>query len=143
MTKPADKRIADAISVIAARICVKAINAALSNPVIIAKFNPKKRTAKCAVKDCENRTGQGHFNGFLCTPCHQFVSGEGGLNSKAYRNAQEMIDLAIHKERGRVAKFLERLDMKAQPYNGYYKHAAKVINGSRKKGHRCKTGEEF
>ena len=38
MTTLADKRIADAISVIASRICVKAINAALSDPAIIASI---------------------------------------------------------------------------------------------------------
>jgi len=90
--------------------------------------------SKCAVKDCESRISQEYFNGFLCIPCHQFVSGEGGLNSKAYWNSRKMIDTAIEMERGRVAKLLEYLDMKAQPYHSYYKHAAKVINGKQEEG---------
>jgi len=75
----------------------------------MTEFNPAQRTAKCAVKDCENRTGQGLFHGLLCSPCHTFVSGEGGLYSQAYRNSRAMIDTAIEMERGRVAKFLEHL----------------------------------
>ena len=73
------------------------------------EFNSEKRTAKCSVKDCESRMGQEYFNGFLCTPCHQFVSGVGGLYSQAAKNQQAMVDAAITIERGRVAKFLEHL----------------------------------
>jgi hypothetical protein len=50
------------------------------------------------------------------------------------RNSRTMIDTAIEMERERVAKLLEYLDMKAQPYHSYYKHAAKVINGKPEEG---------
>ena len=53
MSKPADKRIADAISVIAARICVKAINAALSNPAIIASI--KNAAYEKAASVCDSK----------------------------------------------------------------------------------------
>ena len=65
------------------------------------EFGRDKHTAKCAVKDCENRMGQGYFNGFLCSPCHRFVSGEEGVYSQAYRNSRKMIDAAIEMERSK------------------------------------------
>ena len=44
-------------------------------------------SAKCAVKDCSNHQNQGLFIGLLCSPCHAFISGVGGVYSQAYRNA--------------------------------------------------------
>ncbi len=57
---------------------------------------------KCSVKDCTNSTGQG----WLCTPCHVFISGEGGLNSQAYRNYRQMQDVAVKAERERITKVI-------------------------------------
>jgi hypothetical protein len=54
---------------------------------------------KCAVKDCENHSHQGKFVGLLCSPCHNFIAGDGGLYSQAYRNSRSMIDAAIVAER--------------------------------------------
>lgn len=63
------------------------------------EFKREQPTAKCAVKDCENHTHQGKFIGLLCSPCHKFVSGDGGLYSQAYRNSRAMIDTAVEMER--------------------------------------------
>jgi hypothetical protein len=59
---------------------------------------------KCVVKDCENHSHEGKFVGSLCSPCHEFISGEGGLYSQAYRNTRSMIDLAIAREREACAQ---------------------------------------
>lgn len=60
----------------------------------------------CAVKDCENQEHEGMFEGLLCSPCHTFVSGDGGLYSQAYRNSRKMIDTAIKMERESVINLL-------------------------------------
>ena len=57
------------------------------------------KSTKCAVKDCENHEHEGKFVGLLCSPCHTFVAGDGGLYSQAYRNSREMIDVAVKMER--------------------------------------------
>jgi len=62
---------------------------------------------KCAVKDCENRAHEGKFVGLLCSPCHTFIAGDGGLYSQAYRNSRNMIDTAIAHEREECAKLCE------------------------------------
>lgn len=54
---------------------------------------------KCAVKDCVNHEHEGLFVGLLCSPCHIFISGDGGLYSQAYRNSKAMIDTAVQMER--------------------------------------------
>jgi hypothetical protein len=41
---------------------------------------------KCKVKDCENHTDQGVFVGFLCMPCHTFLTIGEGTYSQLYRN---------------------------------------------------------
>jgi len=62
---------------------------------------------KCVVKDCENHSHEGKFVGSLCSPCHEFISGEGGLYSQAYRNSRSMIDLAVAREREACAQVCE------------------------------------
>lgn len=47
---------------------------------------------KCAVLGCDNRMGGGLFHGFLCAPCHGFISTGEGVYSQAYRNMQTTID---------------------------------------------------
>ena len=64
---------------------------------------------KCAVKDCENHAHEGKFVGLLCSPCHTFIAGDGGLYSQAYRNSRNMIDTAIAEEREACAKVCEDL----------------------------------
>ena len=50
-----------------------------------------------------------------------------------YQEALEKFaELVAAKERKQITKILNYLDMKAQPYHNYYKHAAVEIN--RKKG---------
>ena len=98
------------------------------------EFNSTKLDIKCAVKGCDNHMNKGLFYGLLCAPCHHFVHGDGDLSSQAYRNSRAMSDTAVEMERERVAQLLEYLDMKAQPYHSYYKHAAKVINGKPEEG---------
>ena len=61
---------------------------------------------KCAVKNCENHFGEGKFVGLLCYPCHEFITGEGGVYSQAYRNSNDMIKQAVKAER-------ERMDLNA------------------------------
>ena len=61
-------------------------------------------TIRCAVKDCENHSHQGKFVGLLCSPCHSFIAGDGGLYSQAYRNSRSMIDAAIAAERKAVGQ---------------------------------------
>ena len=62
---------------------------------------------KCAVKDCENRAHEGKFVGLLCSPCHTFIAGDGGLYSQAYRNSRNMIDTAIAQEREACAAMFD------------------------------------
>jgi hypothetical protein len=62
---------------------------------------------KCAVKDCENHAHEGKFVGLLCSPCHTFIAGDGGLYSQAYRNSRNMIDTAIAEEREACAKVVD------------------------------------
>jgi len=62
---------------------------------------------KCAVKDCENHAHEGKFVGLLCSPCHTFIAGDGGLYSQACRNSRNMIDAAITEEREACAKVAE------------------------------------
>jgi len=62
---------------------------------------------KCAVKNCENHAHEGNFVGLLCSPCHTFIAGDGGLYSQAYRNSRNMIDTAIAHEREECAKLCE------------------------------------
>ena len=82
------------------------------------------KSTKCAVKNCENHEHEGKFVGLLCSPCHTFVAGDGGLYSQAYRNSQEMINVAVKMEHESTMEMLEYLDMKAHPYHSYYKNAA-------------------
>ena len=63
------------------------------------EFSTTEQGRKCAVNNCENHAGQGMFYGFLCSPCHRFVSGDGGLHSQAERNQQAMVDAAVEMER--------------------------------------------
>ena len=65
---------------------------------------------KCAVKNCTNYSHQGKFIGLLCSPCHTFIAGDGGLYSQAYRNSRSMIDVAIAMEREACAKVCEDID---------------------------------
>jgi len=46
---------------------------------------------KCAVEGCANYTDQGLFVGDFCAPCHDFVVGDGGKYSQAYRNSLKSI----------------------------------------------------
>jgi len=69
---------------------------------------------KCAVKDCENHSHQGKFVGLLCSPCHAFVAGDGGLYSQAYRNSRSMIDLAVAMEREAIGQKLDDIEVVAK-----------------------------
>lgn len=60
---------------------------------------------KCAVLGCDNRMGSGLFHGFLCAPCHGFISTGEGVYSQAYRNMQTRIDA----EREACAKVCDEL----------------------------------
>lgn len=62
---------------------------------------------KCAVKDCTNHADEGLFIGLLCSPCHTFIKGDGGLYSQAHRNSRIMIDAAVSLEREAIAKFIK------------------------------------
>jgi hypothetical protein len=51
---------------------------------------------KCCVLGCTNHDHEGKFIGFLCNPCHAFVSGGiGGEHSQAFRNTKELTDKAV------------------------------------------------
>lgn len=67
-------------------------------------MNSQIEALKCAVKDCTNHAHNGLFVGLLCSPCHAFIAGNGGLHSQAYRNSRNMIDAAIALEREACAK---------------------------------------
>lgn len=54
---------------------------------------------KCKVKDCENHTDQGVFVGFLCMPCHTFLTIGEGTYSQLYRNT-------VAAEREKVAQWM-------------------------------------
>lgn len=41
---------------------------------------------ECKVKDCENHSDHGVFVGFLCMPCHTFLTTGEGTYSQLYRN---------------------------------------------------------
>ena len=43
---------------------------------------------KCIVKDCENHSNEGKFNGVLCYPCHAFITNGEGVHSQVYRNTK-------------------------------------------------------
>jgi hypothetical protein len=43
---------------------------------------------KCIVKDCENHSNEGEFNGDLCYPCHAFITNGEGVYSQVYRNTK-------------------------------------------------------
>lgn len=77
-------------------------------------------TAKCAVKDCANHKHEGLFVGLLCSPCHTFISGDGGLYSQAYRNSRAMIDTAITLER-------EACATECEPHEDYPSEHANAI----------------
>jgi hypothetical protein len=62
---------------------------------------------KCAVKDCKNYVHEGKFVGLLCSPCHTFIAGDGGLYSQAHRNSRDMIDAAIAAEREAIARMFD------------------------------------
>ena len=62
---------------------------------------------KCAVKDCENQTHEGKFVGLLCSPCHEFITGNGSYHSQAYRNLRGVIEAEIAAEREACAKVCE------------------------------------
>lgn len=61
---------------------------------------------KCAVKDCENQTHEGKFVGLLCSPCHEFITGNGGSHSQAYRNLRGLIEAEIAFEREACAELV-------------------------------------
>jgi hypothetical protein len=67
---------------------------------------------KCAVKDCENHSNEGQFFGLLCSPCHRFIAGDGGLYSQAFRNSSDMIKQAVEAEREACARVVDHI-MKA------------------------------
>lgn len=77
---------------------------------------------KCIIKDCENHSHEGKFNDSLCSPCHTFLSGEGGLYSQAYRNVRSMIDLAVAAEREACAQLADE----HAPYWAGYKIAKAI-----------------
>lgn len=74
-----------------------------------------KHIGKCVVKDCGNHTNEGLFVGLLCSPCHAFISGDGGLYSQAYRNSRVMIDIAIQMEREACAALCDAECNKEDP----------------------------
>ena len=43
---------------------------------------------KCIVKDCENHSNEGKFNGDICYPCHAFITNGEGVHSQVYRNTK-------------------------------------------------------
>jgi hypothetical protein len=67
----------------------------------------RKDIIKCAVKDCENHSNEGQFVGLLCSPCHRFIAGDGGLYSQAFRNSSDMIKQAVEAERKACKKLAQ------------------------------------
>ena len=43
---------------------------------------------KCIVKDCENHSNEGKFNGDICYLCHAFITNGEGVHSQVYRNTK-------------------------------------------------------
>jgi hypothetical protein len=89
---------------------------------------------KCAVKDCENRAHEGKFVGLLCSPCHTFIAGDGGLYSQAYRNSRNMIDTAIAHEREECAKIAEKTICDVHLPTGTKIYGSRVATAIRARG---------
>lgn len=49
-----------------------------------------RRSKRCIIMDCTNRSNEGTFIGDLCSPCHMFVTSGKGVHSQAYRNAMKI-----------------------------------------------------
>lgn len=84
---------------------------------------------KCAVKDCMNHAHEGKFVGLLCSPCHTFIAGDGGLYSQAHRNSRRMIDTAIAMEREACARVVE-----ASPSYDWHRFACEAAAAIRARG---------
>jgi hypothetical protein len=68
---------------------------------------------KCIVKDCENHTHEGGFEGTLCLPCHEFITTGNGVYSQVYRNT-------IKAEREACLKLFESYETFGEDYDSYY-----------------------
>jgi hypothetical protein len=69
---------------------------------------PKKKSKRCIVKNCTNRTNEGSFVGGLCSPCHNFITTGQGQFSQMYRNSLGIVLREVGS--AFLGEFIQRLD---------------------------------